>query len=170
LCLRINNLLLSCRVLGRNIEKVILGHLILAHIKVLREKTSLEEYESYVGPDELPGFPNSPYDACLAMRFLSKEDDEDVFELLSARLTPQLFANVASAYEVDRNNLLSKHLGSYCRFIAKAHGFKNCNPLLEGLPIEWGSRSGNTDGVAGTKRLGFDEALFHRRNSSITER
>jgi len=118
---------------------LIVGHLLLANIKLMKERIPFKQYECYGGPKEINGYPNTPSSASLAIRTLSKKKAMVVLKLLDPYTDQITFAKDIneinlSEIEVDESDesegqesieeTLVTHLGHYCRFIPKVYGIR----------------------------------------------
>ena len=75
----------------------VIGHLLLAHIRLMRDCVPLEDYERYGEQDELPELPCSPYPGSLCIRVLSELAAEPALHLLNPEVSPRQFVEQLSS-------------------------------------------------------------------------
>lgn len=112
--------------------QLLAGHLLLAHIRVTQERVSFDEYEAYDGPKEIPGYPNSPYGAALALRALSQSALPKFWQFDPNR-QPEVFAHHLNRFAPTEDNELENRLAHYSRFIAKAFDKRRWVKRLDGV-------------------------------------
>lgn len=128
---------------------LIIGHLLLAHIRLMQNHVPLDRYEHYSGLKALPPFSSSLYHASLAIRELSTLDGVLALELIDPYVSPETFANdlcLVSFRELDINHRLRTmglkqciprkmvlSLASVSNFIPIPYGFKQGRKRSKGV-------------------------------------
>jgi hypothetical protein len=118
--------------------RLLQAHLLFAHIKVTRRYTKLEEYEAYADQPALLEQKANPYQAALAVRFISKGSTPDLFAQLQTELAPKDFLDdlysLSPSTEIDIRRY--NHLVT---FLSK--GFLNAEQQKRGSDHRRGSAS-----------------------------